>query len=32
MADKTGIAKNLLMKNAFNKTKSSWMASLLNAR
>jgi hypothetical protein len=32
MADESGIAKNLLMKNAFNEKKSSWIAIPLNAR
>jgi hypothetical protein len=26
MADENGIAKNLLMKNAFDKARSNWMA------
>jgi hypothetical protein len=30
-ADENSIAKNLLMKNAFNKTKSNWMAAPANA-
>jgi hypothetical protein len=31
MADENGIAKNLLMKNAFDKARSNWMAMTANA-